>query len=90
MIKKVETKVTESKQATQNTMNAQLDQQRYQSLTALASQIRYIFQMKRTGTLQMNILIDQLNERRTTGEFVDRHERQSQIEELAKLAPRWL
>ena len=57
---------------------------------SLASSIRYIFQMRRTGTIQMHQLIEQLNDRQQNGEFVDREERQRQIEELAKCVPRWL
>ena len=37
----------------------------------------------------MNILIEQLNDKQT-GEFVDKQERIKQIEELAKLVPRWI
>lgn len=59
-------------------------------MSSLASSIRYIFQMRRTGTLQMHLLIDQLNDKQQNGEFLDRPERQRQIEELAKAIPRWL
>ncbi len=38
----------------------------------------------------MNILLEQLNERRQAGEFQEKSERLRQIEELAKILPRWL
>ena len=43
MIKKVEDKVTEKKQETKKVIDTQMDKQRYQTLTTLASQIRYAF-----------------------------------------------
>ena len=58
MIKKVETKVVQHKQEAQKNIDAQMDRQNYQTMTSLASQIRYIYQMKRTGTLQMSALVE--------------------------------
>ena len=75
MIKKVEDKVTEKKTQAQKTMSEQVNRQRHAALTNLANQIRYVFQMRRTGTMQINILIEQLNERRQNSEFVDKQER---------------
>ena len=63
MIKKVEDKVTEKKEATQKSVNEQADKQRHQTLTNLASQIRYLYQMRNTSTLQMAVLLEQLNGR---------------------------
>ena len=89
MIKKVEDKVIEKKKETQLVMNEQVHKQRQQTLINLASQIRYIMQMRRTGTLQMNILLEQLSDKQA-GEFIDRQERLRLIEELASLVPQWL
>ena len=90
LIKKVEDKVTERKQETTKIIDEQMDKQLEQSLCSLASSIRYIFQMHRTGTLQMHLLVEQLNDKQQNGEFVDRQERQRQIEELARMVPRWI
>ena len=38
----------------------------------------------------MHQLVEQLNDKQQSGEFLDRQERQRQIEELAKCVPRWL
>lgn len=45
--------------------------------------------MRRTGTMQLNVLLGQLGDKQTS-EFVDRQDRIRQIEEVAKLVPRWL
>ena len=51
MVKKVESKVTARKEQTQKSMGEQAHRQKQQTLTNLASQIRYTMQMKRTTTL---------------------------------------
>ena len=43
MIKKVETKVVQHKQEAQKNIDAQMDRQNNQTMTSLASQIRYIY-----------------------------------------------
>ena len=63
LIKKVEDKVTERKQETTKIIDQQMDKQVEQSMCSLASSIRYIFQMRRTGTLQMHQLIEQLSDK---------------------------